>query len=83
MCQALILQGGNQISNSLIGLLFHWAGGLSAASFYVPYKAVKHWSWEVYWIVGGVSSWIIAPWFFAYFQTNDLLDVLSSTSNET
>jgi L-rhamnose-H+ transport protein len=83
MCQALILQGGNQISNSLIGLLFHWAGGLSAASFYVPYKAVKHWSWEVYWIVGGVSSWIIAPWFFAYFQTNDLFDVLSSTSNET
>jgi L-rhamnose-H+ transport protein len=63
--------------------LFHWAGGLSAASFYVPYKAVKQWSWEVYWITGGIFSWVIAPWIFAYFNTNDLLGVLSQTSNET
>ena len=69
--------------NPLIGLLFHWTGGLSAASFYVPYKAVRQWSWEVYWITGGMFSWILAPWFFAYFQTNDLINILSKTSVET
>jgi L-rhamnose-H+ transport protein len=26
--------------NPLIGVLFHWLGGLSSASFYVPYRGV-------------------------------------------
>lgn len=63
--------------------MFHWAGGFSAASFYIPYRAIKQWSWEIYWIIGGVSSWILAPWFFAYYQTNDLINVLIQTSGET
>ena len=28
-------------------------GGLASGSFYVPYKGVKKWSWETYWLVGG------------------------------
>jgi L-rhamnose-H+ transport protein len=47
--------------NPLLGLIFHWIGGLAAASFYLPFKAVRSWSWETYWLVGGVFSWIIAP----------------------
>lgn len=65
------------------GLLLHWLGGFAAASFYVPYKGVRRWSWEVFWITGGAVSWIFAPWFFAALQTRDLLGVLSATSNET
>lgn len=26
------------VANPLVGVLFHWLGGTSAASFYVPYK---------------------------------------------
>ena len=63
--------------------MFHWVGGLSAASFYVPYKAVRHWSWEIYWVIGGIFSWIFIPWLFAFTQTNDLMGVFSRTSNET
>ena len=47
--------------NPFVGVIYHWIGGLAAASFYIPYKGVKRWSWETYWLVGGVFSWIIAP----------------------
>ena len=49
--------------NPALGVFFHWLGGLASGSFYVPFRGVKRWSWETYWLVGGVFSWIIAPWF--------------------
>ncbi|OZA70404.1 MAG: rhamnose/proton symporter RhaT, partial [Sphingomonadales bacterium 39-62-4] len=67
-------------ANPALGVLFHWIGGFSSASFYVPYKRIKLWSWEVFWLAGGLFSWLIAPWFFASVQTNDLLGVLSALS---
>jgi len=48
-------------ANPVLGILLHAVGGLAAASFYLPYKRVKNWDWESYWIVGGFFSWIIAP----------------------
>jgi len=27
--------------NPFLGVLYHWAGGLAAASFYIPYRAVR------------------------------------------
>jgi len=52
-------------SSPFIGVLLHAIGGLAAASFYIPYKKVRHWAWENYWLVGGFVSWIIAPWVLA------------------
>lgn len=69
------------MSNPLLGVIFHWLGGLAAGSFYVPYRGVKRWSWETYWLVGGFFSWIIAPWLIAYFMTNNLLEVLQEATN--
>jgi len=66
--------------NPALGVVFHWLGGLASGSFYVPYRGVKGWSWETYWLVGGVFSWIIAPWLLASLLTKDLLGVLSGTS---
>ena len=65
--------------NPLLGVFFHWLGGLSSASFYVPYKRIRLWSWEIFWLTGGIFSWVIAPWLFASFQTHDLLGVLGRT----
>ncbi|WP_033922002.1 L-rhamnose/proton symporter RhaT [Sphingomonas sp. 37zxx] len=65
--------------NPLTGVLFHWLGGLASASFYVPYRGVRSWSWEIYWLTGGLFSWALAPWFFAALQTQDLLGVLART----
>jgi L-rhamnose-H+ transport protein len=70
-------------ANPLLGVLFHWIGGFASASFYVPYKGIRRWSWEIFWLVGGVFSWILAPWIFASFRTNDLLHVLGSTPAAT
>jgi L-rhamnose-H+ transport protein len=62
--------------NPAMGVFFHWLGGLASASFYVPYRGVKHWAWETYWLVGGFFSWIIAPWVLALTMTRDLSQVL-------
>ncbi len=62
--------------NPALGVFFHWLGGLASASFYVPYRGVKHWAWETYWLVGGFFSWIIAPWVLAFTMTHDLMAVL-------
>ena len=65
--------------NPLLGLLFHWIGGLASASFYVPYRHVRGWSWEIFWITGGVVSWVISPWLFAAIRTNDLIGIIHQT----
>jgi L-rhamnose-H+ transport protein len=69
--------------NPLLGVLFHWLGGVSSASFYVPYKRIRRWSWEIFWITGGLFSWVFAPWLIAGLQTHALLHVLSGTSGRT
>jgi L-rhamnose-H+ transport protein len=69
--------------NPFLGVFFHWLGGLASGSFYVPYKGVKKWSWETYWLVGGFFSWIICPWLLASLLTNDVLGVLRQQSGST
>jgi L-rhamnose-H+ transport protein len=69
--------------NPFLGVFLHWLGGLASGSFYVPYKGVKKWSWETYWLVGGFFSWIICPWLFAYFMTDDLISVLKQQTAST
>ncbi len=62
--------------NPVLGVFFHWLGGLASGSFYVPYKAVRKWAWEVYWLVGGFFSWIIVPWTLSLLLTRDTTGVL-------
>ncbi|WP_114951500.1 L-rhamnose/proton symporter RhaT [Sphingosinicella terrae] len=64
--------------NPLLGLLFHWLGGLASASFYVPFRWVRHWSWEIYWLTAGLFSWLFVPWIVAALRTEDLLGVLAA-----
>lgn len=69
--------------NPILGVLFHWLGGLASGSFYVPYRGVKTWAWETYWLAGGFFSWIIAPWAMAFLLTNDVVEVLREASAGT
>jgi len=64
--------------NPAVGVFYHWLGGLASGSFYVPYRGVRHWAWETYWLAGGFFSWIIAPWILATFLTKDLFAVLGA-----
>jgi L-rhamnose-H+ transport protein len=63
-------------ANPLLGVFLHWMGGLASGSFYVPYRKVRGWSWETYWLTGGIVSWIVMPWLMAGLLTHDLLHVL-------
>src|ERR1041385_8895316 len=69
--------------NPFLGVFFHWLGGLASGSFYVPYKGVKKWSWETYWLLGGFFSWIICPWLSRAFNTKDLMGLLHQQSFTT
>ena len=68
--------------NPLLGVFYHWLGGLASGSFYVPFRGVKRWSWETSWLVAGVFSWIIAPWFFSTMNTSDVITVLKETPKD-
>lgn len=48
------------------GIFLIMLGSIGAASFYVPFKKVKSWAWESYWISQGLFAWIIIPWLFAF-----------------
>jgi L-rhamnose-H+ transport protein len=69
--------------NPFLGVLLHALGGFAAGSFYIPYKNVRGWAWEVYWLVGGVSSWIVVPWIVGLLTCPDLLRVLRSGTGKT
>lgn len=47
--------------NPFIGVTYHWLGGLASASNFMPFRGIKRWSWEIYWIIQGVAAWLIAP----------------------
>jgi L-rhamnose-H+ transport protein len=69
--------------NPPLGVLFHWMGGLASASFYVPFRGVRGWAWETYWLVGGIFSWVVAPFLIASLLVNDLPAVLGEVPLST
>ncbi|MGC4014727.1 MAG: L-rhamnose/proton symporter RhaT [Luteolibacter sp.] len=68
--------------SALIGVVYHWLGGLASASFYIPYRGVKNWSWETYWLVGGFFSWIIAPMGLASLLVPGLWSVIGAAPSK-
>jgi L-rhamnose-H+ transport protein len=58
------------------GVLLHAVGGLAAGSFYLPFKRVRRWSWESYWLVGGLLMWGICPLIAAVVTIPELLNTL-------
>lgn len=66
----------------LLGILFHWIGGFSSASFYVPINKVKQWSWAVYWISLGFVAWIIMPTIGGIITTPDLFEIFRQSQTE-
>lgn len=66
-----------------LGVFLHAVGGFAAGSFYIPFKKVRHWSWESYWLVGGVFSWILMPWLVASRTVPQLLHVLGDIPADT
>ncbi|MGI4750469.1 MAG: L-rhamnose/proton symporter RhaT [Janthinobacterium lividum] len=65
----------------ILGVIFHFIGGFASGSFYIPYKKVKGWAWESYWIVGGIFSWLIVPPLAAYLTIPNFAEIIRQTDN--
>ncbi|HEY0740487.1 MAG TPA: L-rhamnose/proton symporter RhaT [Chryseosolibacter sp.] len=66
----------------ILGVIFHFIGGFASGSFYLPYKRVRGWSWESYWIIGGLFSWLIVPPIAAYLTVPGFSTIISNASSE-
>lgn len=65
--------------NALLGIIFHAIGGGASGSWYMPYNWVKKWRWEIYWITGGIFSWLIMPLLAVLLTIPGWQDILSAT----
>jgi L-rhamnose-H+ transport protein len=68
--------------NAILGVIFHFIGGFASGSFYMPYKKVKGWSWESFWIIGGLFSWLIVPPLAAYLTIPGFMDIISGAGSQ-
>lgn len=51
--------------NPIFGVALQCAGGFAAATSFIPFRGIKRWSWEVYWVVQALVGWLLAPWIAA------------------
>lgn len=61
----------------LLGIIYHTIGGISSGSFYMPYNKVKGWAWEVFWLFGGLFSWLFAPFIAAWITIPHFSDIIA------
>jgi len=67
----------------VLGIFFHLVGGFASGSFYMPFKNVKGWAWESYWIIGGLFSWLIVPPIAAWLTLPGFSEIIASTPSST
>jgi len=65
----------------ITGILLIAVGSIGAASFYVPFKKVKEWAWESYWLSQGVFAWLVIPWLFAliFIPRGELIPIINES----
>lgn len=64
--------------NPLVGIFYHAVGGVAAGSFYIPFKRVQNWAWEVYWLFGGFFAWIVMPVLVSTLAVPQVFEFLSN-----
>jgi L-rhamnose-H+ transport protein len=64
--------------HAILGVIFHFIGGFASGSFYIPYKKVKGWAWESYWIVGGLFSWLVVPPLAAFLTIPNFTTIIAN-----
>jgi L-rhamnose-H+ transport protein len=64
-------------TNPFIGVIYHWIGGFASATNFIPFRGIKRWSWEIYWLIQGFAAWIVAPVVLAYIFVPNVFAILS------
>jgi L-rhamnose-H+ transport protein len=65
-------------ANPALGILIFALGGLAGAIFYLPFKKVRKWAWESYWLVYAIFGLIIVPWTLALTTSPNVVAVLKA-----
>jgi L-rhamnose-H+ transport protein len=63
-------------TNPFIGVIYHWIGGFASATNFIPFRGIKRWSWEIYWLIQGFAAWIVAPLVLASLLVPNLFQIL-------
>lgn len=66
-----------------LGVLLYIIGGLSGASFYLPFKGVKKWAWESYWLIYCFAALLVVPWALALTMSPNVVSVLRAAPLKT
>ena len=69
--------------NPFLGVIYHWIGGFASATNFIPFRGIKRWSWEIYWIIQGVAAWLIAPTLIASIFVPHVFGVLHQAPMST
>lgn len=64
--------------NAPLGIVIFMLGGLAGAIFYLPFKKIKGWAWESYWLLYAVFGLVLVPWILAYATSPNLIPVLKA-----
>jgi len=70
-------------TNPFIGVIYHWIGGFASATNFIPFRGIKRWSWEVYWLIQGFAAWIVAPLVLAGLLVPHLAAILRGAPGST
>ena len=65
-------------ANPALGILIFTLGGLAGAVFYMPFKKVRKWAWESYWMVYAIFGLLLAPGLLALATSPNLFAVLKA-----
>ena len=65
-------------TNPAMGMVLFTLGGLAGAVFSLPFKQVKSWAYESYWLFYAVFGLVVFPWILALATVPNLKDVLQN-----
>jgi L-rhamnose-H+ transport protein len=69
--------------NPFIGIIYHWIGGFASATNFIPFRGIRRWSWEIYWIVQGFAAWIVSPILIASIFVPHLFVILRASPSSS
>ncbi len=69
--------------NPSLGICLYALGGLAGAVFYLPFKRVRNWAWESYWMIYAVFGLLVVPWTLAFSVSPNVVSVLKASPGRT
>lgn len=68
--------------NPFLGVIYHWIGGFASATNFIPFRGIKRWSWEIYWLIQGFAAWMVAPLVLASIFVPNLWTILHTAHTQ-